>query len=434
VLSVAQGLDISLSSLSLAGRGRYRYGRRLSSCIFMQNHNHMHLHNTPKMEILIRHKNTCGGTTGIGIGTERLTTTTSLRMNMEKDSISPDRYPYSDDDAIWTLAEDQEILSRVQSFTIGTGLNAATLWSPLVHDSILLSFRRTPEECERRMEWLGTTNATATAATIPPYGKSPPILDRWERMFVEDGVRGRRTAMVGRIDGGQTVWFDVEYEGRLSVDTNDVHRSEDLVSPLEWNDDDRLAPSFVVARGGRVYQLGHARLSPTQTVDRLPRPLTRIIDVDWKDIVATAAWKSLQQFGGVVLLAQLVLFGLTINDPPSYFPTSALHPVTITIPEPFTNKLTPSTTTSTTPAPATARKVSLTLNERIARQRLRVDAVSLALQRWEAQNVDAAVRTTRAPIAERLRVEEKQLNDLLGMQERLQQNGGRKGEELYREM
>jgi len=152
--------------------------------------------------------------------------------------------------------------------------------------------------------------------------------------------------MVGCMDGERTIWFDVEYEGQLSGIDDDLHRFNDWETQSILEDDvDHPIVSYVVARGGRVYQLGDARPLPPVPILPIETPQSsKSIEIDWGEVLASATWKSLKQFGGVVLLSQLILFGLTVTQPsPSSLQKSALRPVTVVLTNPSTVKTNPST-------------------------------------------------------------------------------------------
>ena len=156
------------------------------------------------------------------------------------------------------MVEDWALLDAVPEFTVrgggsGSSETVATFWQQLTAATPALA-RKSAEEVElraielrarRKLESNGTAAvAAAAAAAMAAAGPSPQALEQWRRL--EDG------RFAGRLSpGGSSVAVAVELEGRLASGSEAAQTG-----------------GFVVALGGRIYELGEpaALAEPAATV------------------------------------------------------------------------------------------------------------------------------------------------------------------------
>ena len=148
----------------------------------------------------------------------------------------------SADEKEWTMVEDWALLDAVPEFTVrgggsGSSETVATFWQQLTAATPALA-RKSAEEVElraielrarRKLESNGTAAVAAAAAAAGP---SPQALEQWRRL--EDGRFAGRLSL-----GGSSVAVAVELEGRLASGSEAAQTG-----------------GFVVALGGRIYELG----------------------------------------------------------------------------------------------------------------------------------------------------------------------------------
>ena len=147
------------------------------------------------------------------------------------------------------MVEDWALLDAVPEFTVrgggsGSSETVATFWQQLTAATPALA-RKSAEEVELRAVELRARRkleSNGTAAVAAAAGPSPQALEQWRRL--EDG------RFAGRLSpGGSSVAVAVELEGRLASGSEAAQTG-----------------GFVVALGGRIYELGEPAALAAQRV------------------------------------------------------------------------------------------------------------------------------------------------------------------------
>ena len=282
-------------------------------------------------------------------------------------------------------------MDELAAFTVGSGSNAATFWSAMAISSIALA-RRTPDECAGRV-------AAIDSPTI--YGPQPPVLEAWERL---DGGR-----IIGMIDG-RAVWLTIALEGRLASDP-------------------RSDSGYIEAVGGRVLELGERRVTPPAVkVDEMVSLLLSDSSAESAEPIEDSAPSRLANQLRINLLATVCFFGFFLGanglgnglgTPVAEAPPPP--PQRLFIAQPRSDAQAASQLTAQQQQQQQGPvRLSLTIQELIARQKLRVEGDRVELSALEPS--EAARRVA----LDRLRADDAKLGELQALQASFGATGGMK--------
>lgn len=302
----------------------------------------------------------------------------------------------------WSSTEDRELTSLMPLYTTSiasvNNIAYATFWHELSSNSPLLSRRgRTEWDCRHRASQLFSKHGT-TKTNRQKYGtnsetweSSPPLITDWEYATTPEPTDGSLTSTIRGFVNGRRVWFRVQEEGILE---------EALSNTLEGKLTTLRIP-YVVANGGRVVQLGTAAPA-TKTAAISDHDGRRLLDDSgvW--------WVPLALAGAVVLITAIPMLTLPSMSPPS------LNGMTISSNAPIARTLSinqqQQQQRTRIQMPLLSRRasvvrVSLTMEEQVGRQQLRVKAAETRLQNWDSD-------VTQQQPVNQLRKEEMKLREL----------------------
>mmetsp|Transcript_45102 Transcript_45102/g.54203 ORF Transcript_45102/g.54203 Transcript_45102/m.54203 type:complete len:425 (+) Transcript_45102:257-1531(+) len=280
----------------------------------------------------------------------------------------------------WSSVEDHELTSLIPLYTtpIASVNNIAihaTFWSELSSSSPLLSRRgRTEWDCRHRASQLFSKSGTANTnrqkhgTNSETWKFSPPLITDWEYTSSEP-TDGSLTSIIRGFVNGRKVWFRVQEEGILE---------EVLSNTLEGKLTTLRIP-YVVANGGRVVQLGTAAPATTTAT---------ISDHEGQLFLDNSASVSGCR-GAVVLITVIPMLTLPSMSPPSLngMTISSNAPIARTLSINQQQQQQQQRTQIQMPMltrRASVVRVSLTMEEQVGRQQLRVKAAETRLQNWDS--------------------------------------------------